>query len=133
MIFPCMISLSLNWRGREVTSGISSGISMGLQLFNIFVSSLDGIECTISKFVDNTKLCGQHNTLEGRDAIQRDLDRLDGWACVNLINFNKAKCKDMCLGQGNPMHKYRLGREWIESCPVEKDLGVFDKNLAMTQ
>ncbi|KAF4790389.1 hypothetical protein TURU_140684 [Turdus rufiventris] len=128
--FLCMISLSLNWRGRDVTRGIPQGSVLGLQLFNIFASSLDnGIECTISKFADNTKLWGQLDTLEGRDVMQRHLDRLDKWACVNLINFNTAKCKDVCLGQGNTKHKYRLDGEWIESCPLEKDVEVLDKNL----
>lgn len=49
---------------------------LGPALFGIFVSDTDsGIECTLGKFAEETELHGVVNTLEGRDAIQRDLDR----------------------------------------------------------
>jgi len=94
---------------RPVMRGVPQGSTLGLVLFNIFVSDMgSGIECIPCKFADNTKLCGAVAMVEGRGAIQRDLDRLERWARVNLMKFNKAKCKVLHVGWGNPQYQYRL-------------------------
>ena len=89
-----------------VMSGVSQGSVLEQMVFNIFIIVIDsGMECTLSKFVNETKLCGVVNMTEGQDAIQRDLDRLERWSQENLMRFHKEKFEVLHLGHSNPHYQ----------------------------
>lgn len=73
-----------------MTTGVLQVSLLVPPLFNIFVS---GIECTISKFANNTKLSGGIAILEGKDTVQKALDRLKRWASATMneaVQHNEA-------------------------------------------
>ncbi|KAK4829749.1 hypothetical protein QYF61_006458 [Mycteria americana] len=53
-------------------------------LFNLFINHLDdGIDSTLIKFADDTKLGGEVDMSEWRNILQTDLENLEEWASKN--------------------------------------------------
>ena len=99
--------------------------------FKIFINYINSeIESTLSKCVNDTKMWGTVNILEG----QRDLGRLEQWAQLNCMKFNKSNCKVLHLGSGNLHYQYKLGDVKIERSSAENSLEVpADGKLDMSQ
>jgi len=106
-------------------SGVLQGFILGPLLFNVFINDTNNkMQCTLRKCADDTKRSGAADTPRGLDAIQRDLGKLEKWACLNLMRISKARCKVLHVGQGNPHYRHRLGHEWIKGSPAKTEFKV---------
>lgn len=77
---------------------------------------------------------GAVNAIEERDAIRRDLGRVENWAHENIITFNKVNCKVLNLGWQNSRDEYSLEEYLLDSSSAKKDLGtLMNKMLNMTK
>ncbi|RMC06769.1 hypothetical protein DUI87_16215 [Hirundo rustica rustica] len=63
-------------------------------------------------FVYDTELGGASDSFEGRGALQRDLEIVEGWASTSHLEWVNPGCMD------------RLGDEMLEGSAMERGLGI---------
>lgn len=61
----------------------------------------------ICVFLDYIKLAGPVDSLEDREALQKNLSKLRGWAITKSIKLSKSKYQILHLEWGNPLYTYR--------------------------
>lgn len=76
----------------------------------------------VSKLADDAKVRGAVDSLEGQEALQCHLDKLLPLAVVNGMKIDKSKCQFLHRGWSNVGHRYKLGEDFLENSPVERDL-----------
>ena len=87
---------------------------LGPVLFDIFINDLDeGVQGVLVKITDDTKLGRIANTLEDRNKIQNDIDRIEHWAESNRMKFSRDKCKVLHLRKRKQLHSYKMGNTWL--------------------
>ena len=68
----------LTWKGTSTFNWSNQGPKSKALLVKILINSLDaGIKCALSKF----SLSDAVDTIEGRDTIQRSLNKMEKWEC----------------------------------------------------
>lgn len=85
-------------------------------LFNISVyqQSGQGDQVLPQSVADDTGLGRSADLPEGREVLQRDLDRLVQWTEANSARITKAKCWVPPLGHNTTMECSKLGKEQLE-------------------
>ena len=112
----------------SVISGVPQGSVLGPLLFIAFINDLEtvleGLQCTVSKFADDTKIQKIVNTPQEQEQMQQVIDSLVKWCSDWGMSWNAKKCSVMHYGTSNPHHQYKMDGIDLASVTSERDIGV---------
>ena len=108
---------------KHVLSGVPQGSVLGPLLFILYVNDLpDLVKNKIKLFADDLKLIGN---AANHSSVAKDIEELEVWESIWLLQFNPAKCKVVHINfNNNPFLNYKVNGIELEVSAQEKDLGV---------
>ena len=108
---------------KHVLSGVPQGSVLGPLLFILYVNDLpDLVKNKIKLFADDLKLIGN---AANHSSVAEDIEELEVWESIWLLQFNPAKCKVVHINfNNNPFLNYKVNGIELEVSAQEKDLGV---------
>ena len=121
---------------KPVTSGVPQGSILGPTLFVLFLNDITdkiSTNTNILMYADDTKIWREIHNEDDHNVLQRDIDSLMDWALQNCMKFHPSKCKVLMVRRSKiPLldilpfvqFQYSMGKELIDYCEVEKDLGI---------
>ena len=96
--------------------------------YTIYINDIgNGLNNSILKFTDDTKLWEKVNNNEDVVSMKEDLNELSKWSKDNEMPFNVSKCCVMHVGKKNATEVYKIDGQVIEEVKEIKDLGVFSQ------
>ena len=91
------------------------------------------MKSVIHLFADDTKIHAPINNIQDAIALQEDINDMELWSDIWLLNFHPDKCHVLTVGKHQNIvhaHNYTLNGVELEHVFEEKDLGVIvDSNL----
>ena len=95
----CMWDLSSMWG--EIHVGVPQGSILGPLLFSIYMNDLSNVVqiCELNLYADDMKMhCSNANLASAEHDLQRDIQSVNSWLCVNLLTLSIRKSNVMLIG-----------------------------------
>lgn len=100
----------------SVTNEVPQFSILGPILFYFLINELDAVlKCILNMLADIIKSGVAIESHGGTEPLLRAIDKLEGWAIINHMKFNKSKYQILHLGWGNPRYMYRWGKRSLRT------------------